>query len=194
MFNPIIVIYKIFNFNKDINLHREKAFNNNSYLIPKFFFNHFGNDNDYDICPPNIQTEASFADMYIKGVIACILNPKLLESPEILNESKIKAKSYLKIKNFSIGAYSESKGLLAARRNLVKFYMERDEGYKIDEEDIFLTNGGNNSYDHMITLIHNPGDSILVPNPCYPLYLAYNTISDLENIFYDVNEKEINVC
>ncbi len=115
--------------------------------------------------------------------MAVVMNPKLLESPNIMNEAKEKANQYLKIKGFNVGAYSDSKGLLAVRKNLANWYNERD-GYPINEDEIYLTNGGLNSYDHVLSLLSETNDCVILPNPCYPLYESYNTANGLQSIYY----------
>lgn len=165
------------------NFHKEKTLNPASTSIINLFSQQT-DDSNYHISTPWLHCEASFAETYVKQVMAIILNNKLLQSPKIMPEAKEKAKMFLKIKNFSVGAYSESKGLLEVRRSLQNWYFERD-GYKIDEDLIYLTNGGNNCYEHAVSLIFNPGESILVPNPCYPIYLNFNKANNVENIFYN---------
>jgi aspartate/methionine/tyrosine aminotransferase len=142
-----------------------------------------------------VQVDDNFANEYRKQVLSCVFNDKLLNHKEIIPEAKEKAKYYLQKLNIKIGAYSESRGILGIRRNLVKVYQERDNGAKVDEDDIYLTNGGNNCYDHVVNFITNPGESILVPNPCYPLFHLYNTAQGLNNVFYDydLNKHTIDV-
>ncbi len=111
------------------------------------------------------------------------MNPKLLESSNIMKEAKEKANQYLKIKGFNVGAYSDSKGLPIVRKNLAKWYKERD-GYDISEDSIYLTNGGINAYDHIISLICETDDCVILPNPCYPLYENYNKASCVQSLFY----------
>lgn len=170
----------------DLDFHMDKAFNSSIDHLNNILF-------DYEEDQPGKQivNGADFADTYHKQVLSIILNPSLLQSKDIMEEAKIKAQSYLKIPNFSIGAYSDSKGLLYTRKKISEWYYRRD-GYKINEDDLYLTNGGNNAYEHAINLITNPGDSILLPNPCYPFYINLNNSIKLENIFYDV-QNGINV-
>jgi aspartate/methionine/tyrosine aminotransferase len=144
---------------------------------------------------PVINIEDNFASKYIKQVMSCVLNDKLLTNKEIMPEAKEKAKYYLHKLNIKVGAYSESRGILGIRKNIVKIYEERDDGAKIDEDELYLTNGGNNCYDHVMTFISSPGESVLMPNPCYPLFRYYNTVNGLNNIYYkdDPNDSAIDV-
>jgi aspartate/methionine/tyrosine aminotransferase len=171
----------------DESFHNEMFLNRFVKHMPMIFSKDPKDDKYPYVSPPFIHTDDYFADKYVKEVLSCLINQKLLQSDEIMPEAKQKAKTYLKIKNFSVGAYSESAGLLQVRRDLAKWYEERDEGYKIDEDSMMLVNGGNNCYDHAMNLICNSGDSILVPNPCYPLFLNYNEGNKLENLYYNLN-------
>jgi aspartate/methionine/tyrosine aminotransferase len=167
----------------DMDFHKNKSISQSSIGFDNVFTN-IMNDEICETSEPSISVSHYKSDAYIKQVMAVILNSKLLQSDKIMIEAKEKAKQYLKLKNFTVGSYSDSKGLPLARKNIAKWYMERD-GYAIDENEIYLTNGTMNAYDHMISLICETGESILMPSPCYPLYINYNTSRGIENIFYE---------
>jgi aspartate/methionine/tyrosine aminotransferase len=167
----------------DLGFHKENAINSSSIKFDNILSKRL-DDQEYTIPKPNFSLEGSFADKYIKQVMAVIMNKSLLDSKEIMQEAKEKAQQYLKIKGFNVGAYSDSKGIPFVRKNLANWYYERD-GYKIDEDSIYLTNGGINAYDHVISLITESGDSVLLPNPCYPIYKRYNLANSVENLFYE---------
>jgi aspartate/methionine/tyrosine aminotransferase len=169
-----------------MDFHKENSYDRKSDNMKNLLFTDVNIDN---VPQEQLSCSASFAQKYNNQVIATILNPKLLQSEEILPEAKEKAQNYLKIKNFSVGAYSDSKGLALSRKNIANWYYERD-GHKIEEDDIFLVNGGINGYDHAVNVISNPGDSILMPNPCYPFYLNFNKCANLENVFYQFTDIE----
>jgi len=130
----------------------------------------------------------NFANQFKKEVLATLLNPQLLKSDFISKKAREKANQYLSIKNFSIGAYSHSRGHPIIRKNLVNnFYRKRDGNTKIIEDDIYLVNGSMNAYDNAISLICNPGETVILPNPCYKLYMNFNHAYGLKNIFYDID-------
>lgn len=145
---------------------------------------HSTNGEDHLIPYPYMNSSSIFATKFARQVISILLNPKLLENPNISEEAKKKATSYFNIKNFSIGAYSESQGIGLIRKNLVKWYTERD-GFKPEEEDFFLTYGRINSYEHVMTTIAEVGEGVIVPNPCYPFYLNMNRAMGLENVYFN---------
>lgn len=130
----------------------------------------------------------NFANHFNKEVLACVLNTNLLKSDIISKEAKEKAKIYLAIKGFSVGAYSDSRGVNLIRKNLINnFYNKRDPNPKIKEDDIYLVNGSMNAYDHAINFICNPGETVILPNPCYKLFPNFNTAFGLKSIFYNVD-------
>jgi aspartate/methionine/tyrosine aminotransferase len=171
-------------FNIDTNFHKQNAFSDLPLMAPDFY----KYEKDYiDLIHPVIDIEENFANKYIKQVVGCVLNEKLLNNSDIIPEARAKAKYYLNTLSIKVGAYSESRGILGLRRNLVKIYQKRDNGGKLDEDELYLTNGGNNCYDHVMSFISNPGESVLVPNPGYPLFHYYNTVNGLNNVYYDYN-------
>ncbi len=167
----------------DLDFHKENSINHSSLKIDNILSKSL-NDNDYVIPKPSFSLDNTFADKYVKQVMAVVMNKSLLDSKEIMQEAKDKAKQYMKIKGFNVGAYSDSKGMPTVRKNLAAWYLERD-GYKIEEDQIYLTNGGINAYDHVISLITEAGDCVLLPNPCYPVYQRYNQANAVESLFYE---------
>ncbi|RXK42360.1 alanine transaminase [Tremella mesenterica] len=71
----------------------------------------------------------------------------------------------------SVGAYSQSKGVVTIRRRVAKFIEERD-GYPSDPEHIFLTAGASGGVASILGVALHPGDGCLIPIPQYPLYTA----------------------
>lgn len=141
-----------------------------------------------------MNTKHVFASKFAREVVSILLNQKLLDNRNISKEAKQKANSYLKIKNFSIGAYSDSQGIVQIRKNLIDWYFNRD-GYKPEEDDLFLTYGRINSYEHVLTTIADSANGIVVPSPCYPFYLNFNRAMGLENVFYNYeNIKSEDFC
>jgi aspartate/methionine/tyrosine aminotransferase len=130
----------------------------------------------------------NFANKFNKEVLACIINKELINSNLISNEAKEKAKKYLSIKGFAVGAYSDSRGVNLIRKNLISnFYKKRDIESKINEDEIYLVNGSMNAYDHAINFIFNPGETVILPNPCYKLFMNFNNSLGLKNMFYNID-------
>lgn len=71
----------------------------------------------------------------------------------------------------------DARGLTSARRALADYYRERGESVQAD--DLFLTAGTSEAYAHLFKLLCEPGDTILVPRPSYPLL---DTLADLAGL------------
>jgi alanine-synthesizing transaminase len=78
-------------------------------------------------------------------------------------------------------------GLLAAREAVAKYYAAR--AVRISCDDIFLTASTSEAYTYALRLLCDPGDSILIPTPSYPLFDYLAGIQDVElaryPLFYD---------
>ena len=69
------------------------------------------------------------------------------------------------------------KGLIPARQAVVEYY--RHHGKIIDRESVFLTSSTSESYACIFKLLCDPEDTILAPQPSYPLF---DFLADLESI------------
>lgn len=70
---------------------------------------------------------------------------------------------------FEAQGYSpHPKGLPAARQAISKFYQRAEAS--VDAESIILTSGTSESFFYLFSLLAQPGDNILIPNPSYPLF------------------------
>lgn len=79
----------------------------------------------------------------------------------------------------SIFSYNpHPKGLLEARKAIADYYQRQD--VHTDPEQIFLTASTSEAYSFIFRLIANPGDSVLVPRPSYPLFDFLADINDIE--------------
>jgi alanine-synthesizing transaminase len=83
--------------------------------------------------------------------------------------------------------HPDPRGLLSAREAVAKYYAAR--AVRITPDDIFLTASTSEGYTYALRLLCNPGDSILVPTPSYPLFDYLAGIQDVEvaryRLFYD---------
>lgn len=48
-----------------------------------------------------------------------------------------------------------------------------------------------NAYDHAVNLICNPGDTVILPNPCYKLFKGYNNSIKIKTMSYEINPKTL---
>ncbi len=69
-------------------------------------------------------------------------------------------------------------GLLKAREAVCVYYAER--GITVLPEDVFLTSSTSEAYGFIFKLMTNPGDSILIRRPSYPLFDLLAQLHDSE--------------
>ena len=73
-------------------------------------------------------------------------------------------------------AYSDSKGIFAARKAVMHYCQEKDiQGVGLD--DIYMGNGVSELIVLTMNALLNPGDEVLVPAPDYPLWTAAISLS-----------------
>jgi aspartate/methionine/tyrosine aminotransferase len=72
----------------------------------------------------------------------------------------------------------QPKGLLAARQEVSRYYLE-DHQTVVDPEGIFLTTSTSEAYSFIFRLLCNPQDEVLVPKPSYPLF---DYLADLQDV------------
>jgi alanine-synthesizing transaminase len=87
----------------------------------------------------------------------------------------------------------ESKGLPETRAAVAEYYRGRTgltgsdlpgKGAKIDPERIVLLSGTSEGYSHILRLLCEPGDEILVPAPSYPLFEFLADLNDVRLATY----------
>src|SRR5438309_11620292 len=72
----------------------------------------------------------------------------------------------------------DPRGLREAREAVAAYYRER--GAKVDPEQVFLTASTSEAYSYVLRLLADPGDSVLVPQPSYPLLDFLARLDDVE--------------
>ncbi len=86
--------------------------------------------------------------------------------------------------------YSESKGILSARRAIVTRY-ELEEGFpELDVDDIYLGNGVSELITMTMQALLDDGDEVLIPAPDYPLWTAMTTLSGGKAVHYLCDEND----
>lgn len=73
--------------------------------------------------------------------------------------------------------HPDPRGLIFARQAVVDYY--RHFGKTIDRETVFLTSSTSESYACLFKLLCDPGDTVLAPQPSYPLF---DFLAGLESI------------
>ncbi|XDD50119.1 pyridoxal phosphate-dependent aminotransferase [Leptospira sp. WS92.C1] len=68
-------------------------------------------------------------------------------------------------------------------RNMIRDYY-RSKKLEIDPNDLFLVSSSSEAYSYLFKLLCNPGDSILIPAPGYPLFEFLCVMENLETNSY----------
>jgi hypothetical protein len=76
----------------------------------------------------------------------------------------------------------DPRGLLPARLAVAGYYAER--GITLDPRQIFLTTSTSEAYSYVFRLLADTGDSILVPQPSYPLFDFLAGLNDVRVVPY----------
>jgi alanine-synthesizing transaminase len=84
--------------------------------------------------------------------------------------------------------YSDSKGILPARRAVVQYHQSKGVS-GLDVEDVWLGNGVSELITMTLQALLNAGDEVLIPAPDYPLWTAITTLCDGRAVHYVCDEK-----
>ncbi|MBY6678786.1 pyridoxal phosphate-dependent aminotransferase [Rhodococcus sp. BP-332] len=85
--------------------------------------------------------------------------------------------------------YSESKGIMSARRAIVTRYELVDGFPFLDVDDIYLGNGVSELITMTMQALLDDGDEVLIPAPDYPLWTAMTTLSGGKAVHYRCDEE-----
>ncbi|WP_277955910.1 pyridoxal phosphate-dependent aminotransferase [Agromyces atrinae] len=85
--------------------------------------------------------------------------------------------------------YSESRGILAARRAVVYRYEEIPGFPRVDPDDVFLGNGVSELITMTMQALLDEGDEVLIPAPDYPLWTAMTSLSSGTPVHYLCDEE-----
>ncbi len=78
----------------------------------------------------------------------------------------------------------QPKGMLRARAAIANYYLER--GSVPSPDDLILTTSTSEAYSFVFRLLCDPGDSLLVPTPSYPLFDFLADIQDVKLFPYEL--------
>ncbi|NLU66738.1 pyridoxal phosphate-dependent aminotransferase [Streptomyces sp. HNM0574] len=82
--------------------------------------------------------------------------------------------------------YTESRGILPARRAVAQHYQER--GLDTGVEDVFLGNGVSELVSMSVQALVEDGDEVLIPAPDFPLWTAVTTMAGGKAVHYVCDE------
>jgi alanine-synthesizing transaminase len=77
-----------------------------------------------------------------------------------------------------------ARGLLSARESVAAYYAEK--GSRLSADDFVLTTSTSEAYSSIFRLLCDPGDSILVPAPSYPLFDFLADLNDVKLVPYEL--------
>jgi aspartate/methionine/tyrosine aminotransferase len=73
-------------------------------------------------------------------------------------------------------------GLMSAREAISAYYASC--GVEVSPEDLFITASTSESYSLLFRLLCNPGDTVVIPTPSYPLFDYLAGINDVKTEYY----------
>jgi len=83
--------------------------------------------------------------------------------------------------------YSHSAGLRHAREVIAQYATEL--GAETSPDDVLTTAGASEGAELLLTALLNPGDEVLLPAPCYPVYPAFITTLDAIARYYRLSHQ-----
>ena len=84
--------------------------------------------------------------------------------------------------------YSDSRGILSARRAVINRYEQVPGFPHIDPDDVYLGNGVSELITMTMQSLLNEGDEVLIPAPDYPLWTAMTSLSGGTPVHYLCDE------
>ncbi|GAA3926902.1 pyridoxal phosphate-dependent aminotransferase [Microbacterium soli] len=84
--------------------------------------------------------------------------------------------------------YSDSKGVISARRAVVSRYEEIPDFPRFDPDDVFLGNGVSELITMVMQALLDQGDEVLIPAPDYPLWTAMTSLAGGTPVHYLCDE------
>ncbi|CAF0718216.1 unnamed protein product [Adineta steineri] len=113
---------------------------------------------------------------YIRQLVAGCTYPPIMNSKDFPSDIKQKVERLLcSCGGKSLGAYTESQGIMTIREDIANYIQERD-GYPANASDIYLCNGASDGIKTVLKLLMNNDakkpSGIMIPVPQYPLYSA----------------------
>jgi alanine-synthesizing transaminase len=111
-------------------------------------------------------------------------NPDLPPAPHIIEKLCEVAR------RDNVHGYSASKGIPRLRKAICDFY-QRNYGLELNPEtEAIMTIGAKEGYSHLILAMVEPGDSVMVPNPTYPIHYYAPIIAGGDAISIPINLEE----
>ncbi|KKC02345.1 pyridoxal phosphate-dependent aminotransferase [Mycobacterium nebraskense] len=105
------------------------------------------------------------------------------EAPDVIMRDMIQALPYAQ-------GYSDSQGILSARRAVVTRYELVDDFPRFDVDDVYLGNGCSELITMTLQALLDNGDEVLIPSPDYPLWTASTSLAGGTPVHYLCDETQ----
>ncbi|HOW93114.1 pyridoxal phosphate-dependent aminotransferase [Mycolicibacterium fallax] len=105
------------------------------------------------------------------------------EAPDVIMRDMIQALPYAQ-------GYSDSKGIVSARRAVFTRYELIEDFPKFDIEDVYLGNGVSELITMTLQALLDNGDEVLIPAPDYPLWTASTALAGGTPVHYLCDETQ----
>ncbi len=105
------------------------------------------------------------------------------EAPDVIMRDMIQALPYAQ-------GYSDSRGILSARRAVVTRYELVDGFPRFDVDDVYLGNGVSELITMTLQALLDNGDEVLIPSPDYPLWTASTSLAGGTPVHYLCDETQ----
>jgi alanine-synthesizing transaminase len=105
------------------------------------------------------------------------------EAPDVIVRDMIQALPYAQ-------GYSDSQGILPARRAVVTRYELVDRFPRFDVDDVYLGNGASELITLTLQALLDNGDQVLIPAPDYPLWTASTALAGGTPVHYLCDETQ----
>jgi len=86
--------------------------------------------------------------------------------------------------------YSDSRGIMSARRAVVYRYEEEPGFPRVDPDDVYLGNGVSELITMTMQALLDEGDEVLIPAPDYPLWTAMTSLGGGTPVHYVCDESD----
>ena len=85
--------------------------------------------------------------------------------------------------------YTSNSGLLELRKEIVNYLNRRVNVNYDPRHEVLITVGGSEAIDLALRAMLNPGDEVLIPQPCYVSYLPCCQLADGVPVFINLKEE-----
>ncbi|XP_075703781.1 alanine aminotransferase 2-like [Rhinoderma darwinii] len=148
-------------------------------------------------------TQCSFGDMqamgykpctFLRQVVALSTCPELLESGQFPEDAKTRARAILKtLDDGSVGSYNPDYIAQTLPDKIANFIKRRDNGVPSNPRNIIVSSGTSQAIVSVLSLVVNDEEElntgILLPVPCYPLYMDTIGLSGAVKVPYYLDEE-----